>query len=82
VDGIANDSGVEVADSVQLQGRGASAWDASFRSAQAELSAISDRLHATYAKENRSKEMMVQPLKEALTGDSRGTLMFLWAARD
>ncbi|MDQ1451395.1 MAG: putative transport system permease protein, partial [Acidobacteriaceae bacterium] len=54
--------------------------DASFRSAQAELSAISDRLRAAYAKENRSKQMMVQPLKEALTGDSRATLMFLWAA--
>ncbi|HWY99983.1 MAG TPA: ABC transporter permease, partial [Edaphobacter sp.] len=54
--------------------------DASFRSAQAELSAISDRLRAAYGKENRSKEMTVQPLKEALTGDSRGTLMFLWAA--
>jgi predicted permease len=54
--------------------------DASFTSAQAELSAISDRLRAAYGKENRSKEMTVQPLKEALTGDSRGTLMFLWAA--
>ncbi len=54
--------------------------DASFRSAQAELSAISDRLRAAYAKENRSKKMMVQPLKVALTGDSRATLMFLWAA--
>jgi putative ABC transport system permease protein len=54
--------------------------DANFRSTQAELSAISDRLRAAYAKENRSKEMMVQPLKAALTGDSRATLMFLWAA--
>ena len=24
--------------------------------------------------------MVIQPLKEALTGDSRSTLMFLWAA--
>src|SRR3984885_2040831 len=54
--------------------------DANFRSTQAELSAISGRLRAAYAKENRSKEMMVQPLKAALTGDSRETLMFLWAA--
>jgi putative ABC transport system permease protein len=54
--------------------------DASFRSAQAELSTISDRLGAAYAKENRNKVMTVQPLKEALTGDSRPTLMFLWAS--
>jgi ABC-type antimicrobial peptide transport system permease subunit len=44
------------------------------------MSAISDRLRAAYAKENRSKEMVVQPLKESLTGDSRATRMFLWAA--
>ncbi len=54
--------------------------DESFRSAQAELDTISDRLRTSYAKENRSKEMVVQPLKEALTGDSRPTLMFLWAS--
>jgi len=54
--------------------------DESFRSAQAELGTISDRLRTSYAKENRSKEMVVQPLKEALTGDSRPTLMFLWAS--
>jgi putative ABC transport system permease protein len=54
--------------------------DASFRSAQAELSTISGRLRASYANENRSKEMMVQPLKESLTGNSRPTLMFLWAS--
>jgi predicted permease len=52
----------------------------SFRSAQAELGTISDRLRTSYPKENRSKEMVVQPLKEALTGDSRPTLMFLWAS--
>lgn len=54
--------------------------DESFRSAQAELSTISDRLRTSYAKENRGKEMLVQPLKEALTGGSRPTLMFLWAS--
>ena len=52
----------------------------SFMSAQAELGTISDRLRTSYPKENRSKEMVVQPLKEALTGDSRPTLMFLWAS--
>jgi hypothetical protein len=54
--------------------------DASFRSMQAELNAISQRLQAAYAKENKGKEMVLQPLKDALTGDSRATLMFLWAA--
>ncbi len=54
--------------------------DASLRSAQAELSTISGRLRAAYADENRGKEMVVQPLKQALTGDSRSTLMFLWAS--
>lgn len=52
----------------------------SFESAQAELNTISDRLRAAYAKENRKKTMMLQPLKEALTGDSRSTLLLLWAA--
>lgn len=52
----------------------------SFSSAQAELNTVSDRLRATYAKENGKKKMVLQPLKDALTGDSRATLMFLWAA--
>ncbi|NYF80870.1 ABC transporter permease [Granulicella arctica] len=54
--------------------------DANFASAQAELSTISGRLQTAYAKDNRGKEMKVQPLKEAVTGDSRPTLMFLWAS--
>lgn len=54
--------------------------DASFKSAQTELKGISQRLQAAYAKDNRGKEMLLQPLKEALTGDSRQTLLFLWAA--
>jgi hypothetical protein len=54
--------------------------NATFEGAQTELKGISQRLQATYAKENRGKEMLLQPLKEALTGDSRQTLMFLWAA--
>jgi len=51
-----------------------------FKGAQTELKGISQLLQATYAKDNRGKEMVLQPLKEALTGDSRQTLVFLWAA--
>ena len=54
--------------------------DESFAGAQTEMKTISQRLQAAYAKENKGKEMLLQPLKEALTGDSRATLMFLWAA--
>ncbi len=54
--------------------------DRSFSRAQAELNIISARLQAAYAKENRNKEMRVQPLRDALTADSRTTLLFLWAA--
>jgi predicted permease len=53
---------------------------ATFKGAQTELKGISQRLQAAYAKDNRGKEMLLQPLKEALTGDSRQTLLFLWAA--
>ena len=38
------------------------------------------RLRAAYAEDNRGKVLTMVPLKEALTGDSRPTLMFLWAA--
>jgi predicted permease len=54
--------------------------DAGLEGAETEFKTISQRLQATYAKENKGKEMVLQPLKEALTGDSRATLMFLWAA--
>ncbi len=54
--------------------------DTNFAGAQTELKTISQRLQAAYAKENKGKEMVLQPLKDALTGDSRATLMFLWAA--
>jgi Acidobacterial duplicated orphan permease len=54
--------------------------DGSFAGAQTELKTISQRLQAAYAKDNKGKEMVLQPLKDALTGDSRATLMFLWAA--
>jgi predicted permease len=48
--------------------------------AETELKTISQRLQAAYAKENMGKELVLVPLKEALTGDSRATLIFLWAA--
>ena len=46
----------------------------------AELDGLSGRLQVVYAKDNRGKTFSITPLKEALTGDSRPTLMFLWAA--
>ena len=45
-----------------------------------ELEALSGRLETAYPKDNHGKAMRVKPLKEALTGDSRQTLLFLWAA--
>ncbi len=54
--------------------------DAAFPTAQAELASISAHLQAAYASDNRGKSMVVEPLKDALTGDSRPTLIFLWAA--
>jgi predicted permease len=53
---------------------------ASLAGAQAEVKTISARLRAEYASENKGKDLVLEPLKEALTGDSRPTLMFLWAA--
>ena len=44
--------------------------DAGFVGAQTELKTISQRLQAAYAKDNQGKEMVLQPLKDALTGDS------------
>jgi len=53
---------------------------AGFTQTGTELEALSGRLEAAYPKDNRGKAMRVKPLKEALTGDSRQTLLFLWAA--
>jgi putative ABC transport system permease protein len=50
------------------------------RQEQAELEGLSARLQAAYAEDNRGKVLTIAPLKESLTGDSRPTLMLLWAA--
>jgi putative ABC transport system permease protein len=52
---------------------------ATFQTAQTELSAFSQRLEAAYPSENKNKQLLVQPLQTALTGEARPTLLFLWA---
>ncbi|KAA6460257.1 ABC transporter permease [Acidobacteria bacterium AB60] len=51
-----------------------------FDRAQTELSQIERRLQAAYPAENRNKEFLALPLKSAITGQARTTLLFLWAA--
>lgn len=51
----------------------------SFQTAQTELTGISRRLEAAYPAENRNKQFVAAPLKDALTSDVRPTLMLLWA---
>jgi putative ABC transport system permease protein len=53
--------------------------DTSFQTAQTELMGISRRLETAYPEANRNKQMLVQPLQEAIIGDTRPTLLFLWA---
>jgi predicted permease len=53
---------------------------ATFQTAQTELMGISRRLETAYPGANRNKQILAQPLHEALTGDTRPTLLFLWAA--
>jgi predicted permease len=53
---------------------------ASFEHAQAELEGLSQRLQRAYPEDNKGKVMQLVSLKDALTGDSRQTLMLLWAA--
>ena len=50
-----------------------------FEAAQAELDGISRRLEAVYPDANAHKQMIVQPLQQALTADARPTLLLLWA---
>ena len=50
-----------------------------FEAAQAELDGISRRLEAAYPDANAHKQMIVQPLQQALTADARPTLLLLWA---
>ncbi len=52
--------------------------DASFKTAQAELDALSARLQTAYPSDNRDKQLIAIPLQEALTGSVRPTLLLLW----
>ncbi len=52
----------------------------SFEAARTELIGISRRLETAYPEANRNKQILPQPLQEALLGDTRPTLLFLWAA--
>jgi predicted permease len=53
--------------------------DTSFRTAQAELDGLSQRLQKLYPADNRAKVIEAVPLAEALTGSARPTLLLLWA---
>ena len=52
----------------------------SLRQVQAELQGLSKQLEVAYSNENKGKVLTVLPLKEALTGDAKTTLVFLWGA--
>jgi putative ABC transport system permease protein len=51
-----------------------------FQAAQTDLIGISGRLETAYPEANRNKQILPQPLREALIGNTRPTLLFLWAA--
>ena len=51
----------------------------SFRSAQAELSQVAERLQSAYPGDNRNKQFAVVPLKDAMIGEARSTVLLLWA---
>ncbi len=51
-----------------------------FSAARTELIGISRRLETAYPDANRNKQILPQPLHEALIGNTRPTLLFLWAA--
>jgi len=51
-----------------------------FQAAQTELIGISRRLESAYPEANRNKQILPQPLHQALIGNTRPTLLFLWAA--
>ena len=51
-----------------------------FQTAQAELEGISHRLELAYPTDNRNKQIILQPLQQALTEEARPTLLLLWAA--
>lgn len=52
----------------------------SMQAAQAELDAISRRLEIAYPDANKSKQMMVVPLQEEVTGKARPMLVLLFAS--
>jgi predicted permease len=54
--------------------------NASFATAQAEFEVISKRLESAYPEDNRSKRLLIVPLKEELVGKTRPTLFMLWGA--
>jgi putative ABC transport system permease protein len=49
-----------------------------FRTAQAELDGLSQRLQALYSADNRAKVIEAVPLASAITGSARPTLLLLW----
>jgi putative ABC transport system permease protein len=51
----------------------------SFLTAQAALDGISRRLEIAYPVDNAHKQIMLLPLQQALTGETRPTLLLLWA---
>jgi predicted permease len=51
----------------------------SFKSAQAEMSQLAQRLQSAYPSENRNKQFAVVPLRDAMIGNARSTVLLLWA---
>jgi putative ABC transport system permease protein len=49
-----------------------------FRTSQAELDGLSQRLQTLYPADNRAKMIEAVPLAEAITGGARPTLLLLW----
>jgi len=50
-----------------------------FQAAQAGLDGISHRLEIAYPVDNAHKQILLLPLQQALTGETRPTLLLLWA---
>jgi len=50
----------------------------SFKTAQAELDGLSQRLQQANPGDNRNKQMLAAPLADAMTGSARPTLLLLW----
>jgi predicted permease len=51
-----------------------------FQAAETDLIGISRRLETAYPEANQNKQILPQPLREALIGNTRPTFLFLWAA--